>query len=273
MSAGSGPSLRARLDRAANLVEATRGQRPAPLRDAEALRGEAERLRPVLESVAGRAYGRLPHVALRGRLEARLAGPWSQYGTLGFGRSRFVRLAPGAETRVRLPVVLAHELAHRYAFDESVTTLRGLEASARRAEEGDPGHFVAARLELARLLVGGALADALAEGRAAEVEAWLAEDAAGPCRLDFLRPRWSALRLRSRPDWTTTVYAQAPLRALEAGQGAGTSRSARVPFPRFPLEGVHAVACAAYTGVDALTRRRTARVPLEATLRLLEGAG
>ena len=119
--------IRSRLCRAEALFGQVADAAPPLLDDDAALRAEAQRLRSMLEAVAGRSYGRLPHVAYRGRIGARLMGPWSQYLTLGIGLSRIVRMTPWETSRRAIPTILAHELSHRFGFDESITTLRGLE--------------------------------------------------------------------------------------------------------------------------------------------------
>lgn len=221
--------------------------------------------------MAGRPYGRLPHIGFRRGLEARVAGPWSQYLTLGVGRSRIVRMTPLASSRPALPTILAHELAHRYGFDESVTTLRGLEVSARLAEAGDPAHAVAARLELARALLGAAMRDAVAEpDDAAAVDDLLAEPAFAAA-LARGRAHWHAVRARgARRNWAAIVYAALPTEAIERAAMAGAQVSAPIPLPRFALDSTQAWLCAGLTRLDAVRRRET--VPLGATLRLYREA-
>jgi len=251
---------------------------PAPrLGDDAALCREAERLRPVLEAVAGRPYGRLPRIAYRRGLEARLAGPWSQYLTLGIPGTRVVRMTAWESSRSAIPTILAHELAHRYAFDESVTTLRGLETSARLAETGDALHGRAARLELGRLALGAAMAAAVRSGAAGAVDAWLAAAGDEPA-LARARAHWARARAvlgsgRRRPDAVATVYAELPCAALLEAEAQGGCSARPIAFPRFPLDSGQAVFAAAYTAVDALTGRRRAAVPLAATLRLWAAAG
>ena len=263
--------IRSRLRRAAALLDRVREARPPLLDDNGALREEARRLRSLVEEVAGRSYGRLPHVAYRGRLEGRLMGPWSQYLTLGIGLSRVVRMTPWETSRQAITTILAHELAHRFGFDESLTTLRGLEVSARLAEQGDPMHGVSARLELARLLLGAAMGDALRTGASGEIEAFFEARGDHPA---MVRPRqqWRRVKGRQRPDWSLTVYAEIPCASIEGALELGRSESSRLAFPRFPLGSLPAVACAIYTVVDFLTRRRHQVVPLGATLRLWRSA-
>jgi hypothetical protein len=267
MSTADPTPIRQRLRRAQVLLDQVGEASPPLLDDSAALRGEARRLRAPVERVAGRGYGRLPHVAYRGRLEARLAGPWSQYLTLGFGLSRMVRMTPLLTSRPAIPTVLAHELCHRFGFDESLTTLRGFEVSARLAEQGDPMHQVSARLELARMLLGAAMGDALRAGAGEEIDAFLE---ARRERRALARPRqqWERAKGRRGPDWSLMVYAEIPCASIEAAQQLGRSTSSRLAFPRFPLDSLQALACAIYTAADSLTRRRRQTVPLGATLRL-----
>jgi hypothetical protein len=220
-----------------------------------------------VEAVAGRPYGRLPHVGYRGRLEARLAGPWSQYLTLGIGLSRMVRMTPWESSRRAIPTILAHELSHRFGFDESLTTLRGLEVSARLAEQRDPMHEVSARLELARLLLGAAMGDALRAGAGGEIDAFFEPRGDDPA---IARPRqqWRRVKGRRLPDWSLTVYSEIPCASIEAALQLGRSESSRLAFPYFPIDSFQALACAVYTAADSLTRRRRETVPLGATLRL-----
>jgi hypothetical protein len=263
--------IRSRLRRAEAFLDQVGEKVPPLLGDNAALRGEARRLRPVVEAVAGRSYGRLPHVAYRGRLEGRLMGPWSQYLTLGIGISRMVRMTPRETSRRAIPTILAHELAHRFGFDESLTTLRGLEVSARLAEQGDPMHEVSARLELARLLLGAAMGDALRAGVGREIDRFL-EARTGQPALARSRDQWRRARGRRIPDWALTVYAEVPCAAIEGAADLGRSAASRLAFPRFPLDSLPAVACAIYTAADSLTRRRHQPVPLGATLRLWRSA-
>jgi hypothetical protein len=250
------------LARAERLVHQAASLRVEPLQDDAALRVEAQRLRPVLEGLAGRRYGRLPRVGFRRGLEAWLAGPWSQYLTLGIGPTRLVRITAWEATRPVVPTLLAHELAHRFAFDESVTTLRGLEASARLAEAGDRRHALSVRLELARLALGAAMAQALAAGRPEPIDAFF--ERAGSDAWVRSRSLWERLRERGRADWALTVYAALPCAALDEAAGEGALRSAPLSFPRFRVSSPQAAFCALTTSVDALTRRRRARVPLDA---------
>jgi hypothetical protein len=263
-----------RLRRALALRVAARRWQPALLASQAALHREARRLRPVLEAITGRPYGRLPAIGFLGRLDSRLAGSWSQYLTLGLGLTRLVRMASSPELRLATPTVLAHELAHRYAFDETITTLRGLEASARLGEAGDAGHAVAARLELARALLVAAMADALEAAEPGPVEEALAAGGADP-GLARAQAQWAWLRRRGRQPapWGAVVYARLPVAALELAEAAGKDAAAVPPFPRFPLDSIHAAACLAYTVVDTLSGRRHVCVPVDATLRLLGEAG
>jgi hypothetical protein len=271
MVAADTAPIRERLRRAAALLDQVGEAAPPLLDDSAALRREAQRLRSPVEAVAGRSYGRLPHVAYRGQLEARLAGPWSQYLTLGIGLSRMVRMTPLETSRWAIPTVLAHELCHRFGFDESLTTLRGLEVSARLAEQGDPMHQVSARLELARVLLGAAMGDALRAGAGGEIDAFF--EARGE-RPSIARPRqqWRAVKGRRLPDWSLTVYAEVPCASIEDARQLGRSESSRLAFPHFSLDSFQALACAIYTAADSLTRRRRETVPLGATLRLWASA-
>jgi hypothetical protein len=271
MTAADTTPVHARLQRADAFLAQVAEAAPPLLDDDGALREEAKRLRPTLEAVAGRAYGRLPHIAYRGRLGARLMGPWSQYLTLGFGVSRVVRMSPRQNSRPAIPTIVAHELSHRFGFDESLTTLRGLEVSARLAEQGDAMHGVSARLELARLLLGAAMGDALRAGAGGEIDAFFEAQADRPA---LARPRlqWRRARGRNCPDWSLTVYAEIPCACIEAARDLGRAGSGRLAFPRFPVDSLPALACAIYTAVDSLTRRRRQEVPLDATLRLWRSA-
>jgi len=241
------------------------------LKDAAALGREAERLRPELEALVGRPYGRLPRIGYRRGLEARLAGPWSQYLTLGFGPTRIVRMTSLATSRGAIPTILAHELAHRYSFDESVTTLRGLEVSARLAEAGDPLHARSVRAELARLAIGAAMAEALRGGTPAPMDAFFQTRKERTFLARSAR-HWEMVRGRAAgrrgPDLVTLIYADSPERALEEAIAAGEPLSPPIPYPRFPIDSVQAAFVAAYTTIDALLGRRRARVPLHSTLRL-----
>jgi hypothetical protein len=267
MLAADTTPIRERIRRAEAFLDQAGEAVPPLLDDDAALRQEARRLRSPVEAVVGRPYGRLPHVAYRGRLETRLMGPWSQYLTLGIGLTRFVRMTSWKTSRPAIPTVLAHELSHRFGFDESLTTLRGLEVSARLAEQGDSMHRVSARLELARLLLGAAMGDALRAGASGEIDAFFQAHADRPA---MARPRqqWQRVKGRRLPDWSLTVYAEIPCASIEAAEQLGRTESSRLAFPRFPLDSVQALACAVYTAADALTRRRRQTVPLGATLRL-----
>ncbi len=271
MVAADTTPIRGRLRRAEALLDQVGEAAPPLLDDNAALRREARRLRSLVAAVAGRRYGRLPHVGYRGRLEARLAGPWSQYLTLGIGLSRVVRMTSWQTSRPAIPTVLAHELSHRFGFDESLTTLRGLEVSARLAEQGDPMHEVSARLELARLLLGAAMGDALRTGAGREIDAFFEARADHPA---IARPRqqWRRVKSRKLPDWSLTVYAEIPCASIEAAGQLERSESSRLAFPYFPLDSFQALACAIYTAGDSLTRRRRQTVPLGATLRLWRSA-
>jgi hypothetical protein len=271
---GSALRVRVRLDRAENLLARAARDDPPTLDDDDALRREAARLRPRVEALVGRPYGRLPDVRYRRGLGARIAGPWSQYLTLGHPATRRVRMTPRDESRRAIPTILAHELAHRYSFDESLTTLRGLEVSARLALDGDPLHAAAAPRELARVLLGAALVEAVAGDCADEVERFLASRPGDPA-LARTRSHWERLQAR-RPeraaDCVAQVYSVLPARALDAARVADDSRAGPVPHPRFPLDSAQALAVLAYTGLDALAGRRRDRVAVSATLRLLEEA-
>jgi hypothetical protein len=270
--------VRDRLDRAARLLERAAAVAAPALEDDAALRAEATRLRPRVEALVGRDYGALPRVRFRRGLGARLGGPWSQYLTLGHPRTRLVVMTVLPGSRGALPTILAHELAHRFSFDESLTTLRGLEVSARMAEEGDPMHAHAAPRELARLALGAAMADALEAGPevAAEVDAFLGERSRDPA-LGRTRAQWARLvgRLeRGRGvDCVTRVYSAIPCSGLEQAQRSGLPEAGPLPHPRFPLDSAQALAVAVYTGLDALGGRRRARTSIEATARLWEAAG
>lgn len=265
-----------RLGRAARLLEQAAGVRAPRLDDDAALRREAERLRPRLEELVGRPYGRLPEVRYRRGLGARIAGPWSQYLSLGHPATRRVRMTPLASSRAAIPTILAHELAHRYSLDESLTTLRGLEVSARLAEEGDPLHAASAPRELARLCLGAAMAEALPAGAGELLEGFLAADPGDPA-LARSRTQWARLRSRAarrrQVDCVTTVYAAMPCAALEAAAADGAGIAGPLPHPRFPLDSLHALAVATSTAADALAGRRRAAVALDATLRLWAHAG
>ncbi|HYB12374.1 MAG TPA: hypothetical protein VEG67_02815 [Myxococcota bacterium] len=267
------------LLRAERLLVAARSIEAPILEDGAALALEAERLRPELERLVGQPYGRLPRIGYRSGLEARLAGPWSQYLTLGFGPTRVVRMTSLATSRSAIPTILAHELAHRYSFDESVTTLRGLEVSARIAEAGDPLHGRSARAELARLALGAAIAEAQRGGTPEPIDAFfrLQKEQKERSLLARSAAHWERVRgratLRTGPDCVTLLYADAPGRALEQTIAMGQAASPPIPFPRFPIDSGQAAFAAAYTAIDALLGRRRARVPLQATLRLWKEGG
>jgi hypothetical protein len=253
------------------------------LDDDDALRREAVRIAPVLEEMVGRRYGRLPRIGYRRGLEARLAGPWSQYLTLGLGATRLVRMTARETSRAAIPTILAHELAHRYAFDESVTTLRGLEVSARLAEAGDPLHARAARLELARLALGAAMASALRAGRPEPIDRFFDELAPGPASARS-REHWARVRARAAapdermrarsgvPDVVTMVYAEIPCAGLFAAAASGGSAAPPPVFPRFPIDSPQAVFTGLITAADALTGRRRTAVPIAAALHLWSAA-
>jgi hypothetical protein len=259
------------LRRAERLLHVAASIEAPVLGDGPALRREAERLRPELEALVGRAYGRLPRIGYRCGLEARLAGPWSQYLTLGFGPTRLVRMTSLPTSRSSIPTILAHELAHRYSFDESVTTLRGLELSARLAEGGDPLHGRSVRAELARLALGAAMAEALRGGTPEPIDAFFRAEKNNDL-LVRSAAHWGNVRLRASqgrgPDCVTLLYAEAPAHALEGAIARGEPLSRPIPFPRFPIDSGQAAFAAAYTTVDALLGRREARVPLQSTIRL-----
>lgn len=246
------------------------------LDDDAALRREALRLRPRLEELVGRRYGALPHIGYRSGLEARVAGPWSQYLTLGLGPTRIVRMTSWPSSRPVIPTILAHELAHRFAFDESVTTLRGIEVSARLAEEGDAMHARAVRLELGRVALGAALAAACRGDATRPVEAFL-ERMAGAAGTERLGALWQRTRRAAAagqgPDCTLVLYAEMPAGALEAARACGTRHAAPMPFPRIPVRGAQSLFLALTARADAWTGRRRVCVPLDATLRLWEAAG
>jgi hypothetical protein len=257
------------LARARRLLEQAEGRETPLLDDDAALRAEALRLQPEVEAVAGRPYGRLPRIGYRAGLEARVAGPWSQYLTLGLGPTRLVRMTSWRSSRPAIPTILAHELAHRYTFDESVTTLRGLEVSARQAERGDERHAVGALWELARVAIGAAMHEALSTAQEAPVTEFF-RTAPGADALARSRRQWSLLREKggARPDWALTVYAAMPLTEIERTDAGGEARSVPFPFPAFPRDSAQAWLCAGYTRVDAWTGRRRETVPLGAVLRL-----
>lgn len=263
--------VRARLDRAERLLARSAAVVPPSLDHDAALLREAERLGPRVEALVGRPYGRLPQVRYRRGLGARIAGPWSQYLTLGHPRTRRVRMTPLPASRAAIPTILAHELAHRYSFDESLTTLRGLEVSARLALDGDALHAHAAPRELARLLLGAAMAEAVAAGEQAEVERFLAGRSRDPA-LARVRAGWVRLGSRGagrRIDCVSAVYSVLPCAALEAAEASCGAPAGPIPHPRFPIDSLQALAVAAYTGADALAGRRGDSVEVEATLALL----
>jgi len=250
--------------------------RAAPeLADDAALRREAARLAPRLEELVGRRYGRLPRIGYRRGLEARLAGPWSQYLTLGLGPTRIVRIASGPGARPVIPTILAHELAHRFAFDESVTTLRGIELSARLAEEGDALHARSVRLELGRLALGAALAATCRGAAPRPVEAFL-ERMTGAPGTERLAAGWEGMRRAAAagqgPGCTLLLYAERPAGALEAARACGARHAAPMPLPRIPVRGAQSLFLALTARADAWTGRRDVSVPLDATLRLWEAA-
>ncbi|HME73746.1 MAG TPA: hypothetical protein VKM54_28365 [Myxococcota bacterium] len=273
---GGEKRIAALLLRAERLLRAAESIEAPILMGTPALGREAERLRPELEALVGRPYGRLPRIGYRRGLEARLAGPWSQYLTLGFGPTRVVRMTSLATSRSAIPTILAHELAHRYSFDESVTTLRGLEVSARFAEAGDPLHGRSVRAELARLALGAAMAEALRGGTPGPIDAFFGTQKEGAL-LARSAAHWGNVRVRASdrrgPDCVTLLYAEAPAHALEEALALAEPFSRPIPFPRFPIDSGQAAFAAAYTTIDALLGRRRARVPLESTLRLWTEAG
>jgi hypothetical protein len=77
---------------------------------------------------------------------------------------------------------------------------------------------------------------------------------------------------RRLPDWALMVYAEIPCASLEGAADLGRAESSRIAFPHFPLDSLQAVACAVYTAMDALTRRREQTVPLGATLAIWRSA-
>jgi hypothetical protein len=179
-------------------------------------------------------------------------------------------------SRSSIPTILGHELAHRYSFDESVTTLRGLELSARLAERGDPLHGRSVRAELARLALGAAMAEAVRRGTPEPIDAFFRTQS----EIDLLvrsAAHWRRVRFRAAQrrdlDCVTLLYADTPAHALEGALARGEPFSRPIPFPRFPIDSGQAAFAAAYTTVDALLGRRRARVPLQSTLRLWEEAG
>jgi hypothetical protein len=273
---GGEKRIEALLLRAARLLRAAESIEAPILQDTAALAREAERLRPELETLVGQPYGRLPRIGYRRGLEARLAGPWSQYLTLGFGPTRMVRMTSLSTSRSAIPTILAHELAHRYSFDESVTTLRGLEISARFAEGGDLLHGRSVRAELARLSLGAAMAEALRGGTPGPIDAFFRTQKEGAL-LARSAAHWEGVRSRASdrrgPECVTLLYAEVPERALEEALASGESLSQPIPFPRFPIDSGQAAFAAAYTTIDALLGRRRARVPLHSTLRLWKEAG
>jgi hypothetical protein len=264
------------LARATKLLAVAESIEAPILVDNAALGREAERLRPELERLVGRPYGRLPRIGYRRGLEARLAGPWSQYLTLGLGPTRVVRMTSLASSRSAIPTILAHELAHRYSFDESVTTLRGVEISARLAETGEPLHQRSVHAELARLALGAAMAEALRRGTPDPIDAFFHAQGERSI-LARSSAHWSSVRGRSAarqgPDCVTLIYAAAPERALVETMATGQRFSPPIPYPRFPIDSAQAAFVTAYTTIDALLGRRRARVPLDATLRLWSRAG
>jgi hypothetical protein len=132
-------------------------------------------------------------------------------------------------------------------------------------------HEVSVRLELARLLLGAAMGDALRAGAGGEIDAFFEAHADHPA---LARPRqqWRRVKGRRLPDWSLTVYSEIPCASIEAARQLGRSASSRLAFPYFPIDSFQALACAIYTAADALTRRRRQTVPLGATLRLWRSA-
>jgi len=273
---GAEARIAALLSRATKLLAVAESIEAPILMDNAALGREAERLRPELERLVGRPYGRLPRVGYRRGLEARLAGPWSQYLTLGLGPTRVVRMTSLASSRSAIPTILAHELAHRYSFDESVTTLRGLEVSARLAEAGEALHRRSVHAELARLALGAAMAEALQRGTPEPIDAFLHAQGERSL-LARSSAHWSSVRVRSAtglgPDCVTLIYAAAPERALAEASATGQRFSPPIPYPRFPIDSAQAAFVTAYTTIDALLGRRGDRLPLDSTLRLWRRAG
>jgi hypothetical protein len=240
---------------------------PALLDDDAALRSEAERLRPVVEQVSGRPYGRPARVGYRRGLEARIFGDLSTYHPLGV--ARVVRLGRLEGRRWVVPTLLAHELAHRYSFDESITTLRGLEASARRAEAGDLGHAVSVRVSLARLVLVSACVLAADEGHDEAVERFIE---ATPALRKPLAETWTAEQRRVRSgrqvDGLALVYSILPTQALEQAAEAGRACAEPLPFPRMRLRSARAVGTLGATALDAVMGRRRTRIPLDAVCRI-----
>lgn len=273
--AAQGADVERLLARAGRLL--TDGEsRSAPLlADAAALRREAKRLRPRLEELVGRRYGRLPRIGIRRGLEACFAGPWSQYLTLGLGPTRCVRITSREAARPVLPTILAHELAHRFAFDESVTTLRAIELSARLGEEGDAMHARAVRLQLGQLALGAALAAASRSGEVEALERFLAGRARGrpaePVR-DVLATVRRAAAAGRGPGCVGVLYAEMPAAALDAAHASGARSAGPLPHPRFPIRSLASLFFAATAAADALSGRRQATLPVEAALRLWQAA-
>ena len=242
---------------------------PSPpfLYDDAALRREAELLRPVLEAVSGRPYGRPARVGYRRGFEARIFGDLSTYHPLGV--ARVVRLGRLEGRRWVVPTLLAHELAHRYSFDETITTLRGLEASARRAEAGDLGHAVSVRVSLARLALVSACVLAADQGRDEALERFIA---ATPTLREPLAATWTAERRRARRgrrvDGLALVYSVLPTQALERAAAGERECTEPLPFPRMTLRSARACGTLGATALDAAMGRRRARIPLEATCRI-----
>jgi hypothetical protein len=246
---------------------------PAPplLEDDAALQREAEALRPFVEAVAGRPYRRPAHVAYRRGLEARIFGDLSTYHPLGL--ARVVRLGRLEGRRFIVPTLLAHELAHRYSFDESITTLRGLEASARRAEAGDAGHAVSVRISLARLAFVSACSLAADAGLDEDVESFLE---ATPVLRTPLGEAWAAERARARGgrrvDGLALVYSILPTEALERAVADGRDCAEHLPFPGMTLRSARSVGTLGATVLDAAMGRRRTRIPLDAVCRLWSDA-
>ncbi|MBW2236987.1 MAG: hypothetical protein JRG85_16550, partial [Deltaproteobacteria bacterium] len=147
----------------------------------------------------------------------------------------------------------------------------GLEVSARLALDGDALHAHAAPRELARLLLGAAMAEAVAAGEQAEIERFLAARSGDPA-LARVRAAWDRLAPRGPRrliDCVSAVYSVLPCAALETAEASGGAPAGPIPHPRFPIDSLQALAVAAYTGADALAGRRGDTVPVGATLALL----
>jgi hypothetical protein len=180
-----------------------------------------------------------------------------------------VRLGRLNGRRWIVPTLLAHELAHRYSFDESITTLRGLEASARRAEAGDLGHAVSVRVSLARLALVSACVLAADQGHDEAVERFIETT---PALREPLAETWTAERRRARRgrrvDGLALVYSILPTQALERAAERGHASAEPQPFPRMTLRSARAVGTLGATALDAIMGRRRTRIPLDAVCRI-----